>query len=202
MALDKCFRDAKMDKSSVHDVALVGGSTRIPKVQEMVRDFFDEKELFRCINPDEAVAYGTAPPSKPASSAAEPMSVVIPRDTAIPTKRTRPCYTTLYDNQVRASFNVYEGECASVKDNNLLGVFALSGILPAPRGVPRFDVTFDIDANGVMNVSAVDMSTGQKNGIVITSHTGRLRKEEIERIVRDAESHKGKAKPALLALEV
>ncbi|CAL4938764.1 unnamed protein product [Urochloa decumbens] len=233
VALEKCFRDAKMDKSSVHDVVLVGGSTRIPKVQSMIREFFDGREPFRSINPDEAVAYGAAIQAciltggtvsgavgdmvlldvTPLSLGIEAgfdrtMAVVIPRNTAIPTKQTKP-FTTLYDNQITVLFKVYEGECASTKDDNLLGEFVLSGIHPAPRGVPKFDVTFDIDMNGVMNVSAVDRSTGRKNNIIITSHTGRLRKEEIERMVREAEKHWGmrmtkslKAKPAMLALEI
>ncbi|CAN6301368.1 unnamed protein product [Urochloa humidicola] len=156
MALEKCFRDAKMDKSSVHDVVLVGGSTRIPKVQNMIHEFFDGKELFRSINPDEAVAYGAAIQAciltggtvsgavgdmvlldvTPLSFGIETgfdrtMSVVIPRNTAIPTKRMRT-FTTLYDNQIGVTFKVYEGECTSTKGNNLLGQFVLSGIHPAP----------------------------------------------------------------------
>jgi L1 cell adhesion molecule like protein len=228
VALDKCFRDAKMDKSSVHDVVLVGGSTRIPKVQHMIREFFDGKELFRCINPDEAVAYGAAIQAciltggtvdgtvgdmvlldvTPLSLGIEVslhhvMSVVIPRNTAIPTKQTK-VFTTMYDNQGTCAIKVYEGECGSTKENNLLGEFLLSGIAPAPRRVPVILVTFNIDVNGVMNVSAEDRCTGRKNSIVITSHTGRLRKEEIERMVREAEKRKGmtKSTPAMLALEV
>ncbi|CAN6295580.1 unnamed protein product [Urochloa humidicola] len=228
MALEKCFRDAKMDKSSVHDVVLVGGSTRIPKVQNMIHEFFDGKELFRSINPDEAVAYGAAIQAciltggtvsgavgdmvlldvTPLSLGIETgfdrtMSVVIPRNTAIPTKQTRT-FTTLYDNQISVLFKVYEGECTSTKGNNLLGEFVLSGIHPAPRGVPKFDVTFDIDVNGITNVSAVYRTTGRKNSIIITSHTGRLRKEEIERMVREAEKHNEMTKSikAMLALEI
>ncbi|CAN6284731.1 unnamed protein product [Urochloa humidicola] len=228
MALEKCFRDAKMDKSSVHDVVLVGGSTRIPKVQNMIHEFFDGKELFRSINPDEAVAYGAAIQAciltggtvsgavgdmvlldvTPLSLGIETgfdrtMSVVIPRNTAIPTKQTRT-FTTLYDNQISVHFKVYEGECTSTKGNNLLGEFVLSGIHPAPRGVPKFDVTFDIDVNGIMNVSAVYRTTGRKNSIIITSHTGRLRKEEIERMVQEAEKHNEMTKSikAMLALEI
>ncbi|PUZ41675.1 hypothetical protein GQ55_9G523300 [Panicum hallii var. hallii] len=220
-----------MDKSSVHDVVLVGGSTRIPRVQSMIREFFDGKELFRSINPDEAVAYGAAIQAcilsggavsgavgdmvlldvTPLSLGIEvnlnyTMSVVIPRNTAIPTKQTKR-FTTLFDNQVTCTIKVYEGECASTKGNNLLGVFLLSGIPPAPRGVPVILVIFDIDVNGVMNVSAEERSTGRRNNIVIASRTGRLRKEEIERMVGEAEKRKGKGmaklveRQALLALE-
>ncbi|XP_066388999.1 heat shock 70 kDa protein 4-like [Miscanthus floridulus] len=210
-ALDKCLCDAKMDKSSVHDVVLVGGSTRIPKVQSMLRDFFCGKELCRSINPDEAVAYGAAIQASILSGRTDDgrlvdmllrdvtplslgiqtkgnftMSVVIPRNTAIPIKKTAP-FTTLYDNQTSVSFPVYEGESASTKDNNLLGKFRLTDVPPAPQGVPGFDVTFDIDANGVMKVSAEDRDTGRKNSITVVNHGGRLRKEEIARLVQEAE---------------
>ncbi|CAL4930395.1 unnamed protein product [Urochloa decumbens] len=218
--LEKCFDDAKMDKSSVHDVLLVGGSTRIPKVLNMLREFFDGKELFRSINPDEAIAYGAAiqasvlsgetgdgkvgdmllldvtPLSLGIQTAADGdgmettrcdvMSMVIPRNTSIPTKMVRK-FSTSYDNQDSVWFRVYEGESTSTKDNNLLGEFELSGILPAPRGTASIEVTFDIDMNGVMNVSAEDMSTGQTNNIIITAHSGRLRKEEIQRFTQEAE---------------
>ncbi|KAL6645885.1 hypothetical protein ACP70R_017493 [Stipagrostis hirtigluma subsp. patula] len=201
--LQKCFDVAKMDKSSVHDVVLVGGSTRIIKVQSMLRDFFNGKQLSRTINPDEAVAYGAA--IKAASLSTQNgnnardlllvdvtplslgieirednvMSMVVPRNTAIPTKKVKN-FTTLYDNQVRVRFAVYEGESACTKDNNLLGEFVLTGIPPAPVGVPSIDVTFDIDSNGVLNVSAEDKSTGRTNNITITSHKGRLSVQEIE----------------------
>ncbi|KAL6649679.1 hypothetical protein ACP70R_013903 [Stipagrostis hirtigluma subsp. patula] len=212
--LEKCFKIAKMDKSSVHDVVLVGGSTRIIKVQNMLRDFFNGKQLSRTINPDEAVAYGAAikaaslstengnkardlllvdvtPLSLGISAATvgiekityDVMSVVIPRNTAIPTKKLRN-FSTLYDNQLSILFKVYEGESADTKDNNLLGEFLLSGIPPAPSGVPSIEVTFDIDFNGVLNVSAEDTSTGQTNNITITSHKGRLTMEEIEGMVQ------------------
>jgi L1 cell adhesion molecule like protein len=210
-ALDKCLCDAKMDKSSVHDVVLVGGSTRIPKVQNMLREFFGGKELCRSINPDEAVAYGAAIQDSilsgdtsdgrlvdmllrdvtPLSLGIEirddyTMSVVIPRNTPIPTKNVKD-FTTFYDNQTTVLFQVYEGESASTKNNHLLGKFELTGILPAPQGVPNFDATFIIDMNGVLNVSAVDRATGQKNDITIVNHGGRLRKEEVARLVQEAE---------------
>ncbi|CAD6210631.1 unnamed protein product [Miscanthus lutarioriparius] len=211
-ALDKCLCDAKMDKSSVHDVVLVGGSTRIPKVQSMLRDFFYGKELYRSINPDEAVAYGAAIQASILSGATDDgrlvdmllrdvtplslgiairddystMKMVIPRNTAIPTKKVQG-FTTNYDNQTTVSLPVYEGESADTRDNNLLGTFKLTDVPPAPEGVPKFDVTLDIDANGVMKVSAEDRDTGNKNSITIVNHGGRLRKEEIARMVQEAE---------------
>nr|CAB3501243.1 unnamed protein product [Digitaria exilis] len=215
-AVEKCLQDAKMDKSSIHDVVLVGGSTRIPQVQSMLRDFFQGKELCRNINPDEAVAYGAAIQASilcgqaddgrlldmllrdvtPLSLGVEirddnTMSVVIPRNTAIPTKMVKG-FTTRYDNQTIVSFPVYEGESASTKNNNLLGEFELTGITPALKGVPKFDVTFDIDANGVMNVSAEDRDTGRKNHITITNHSGRLGKKEIEGMGQEAERYRRK----------
>ena len=223
-ALDKCLQDAKIDRRSIHDVVLVGGSTRIPKVQSMLRDFFDGKELCRSINPDEAVAYGAAiqafilsgeasdgrlldmllrdvTPLSLGFRVATPtigmgptiydvMETVIPRNTAIPVKKTKGC-STLVDNQDVIPIKVYEGESKSTRDNNLLGEFLLSGIPPAPWGVPKIDVTFDIDANGVLNVSAKDMTTGSTNNITITNHSGRLRKEEIERMALQVERHRG-----------
>ncbi|KAF2909879.1 heat shock cognate 70 kDa protein [Oryza sativa Japonica Group] len=215
-AMENCLRDAKVDKWSVDDVVLVGGSTRIPKVQKMLSEFFDGKELCRSINPDEAVAYGAAIQASilcggtddkrlvdmllrevtPLSLGVETednctMSVVIPRNTAIPTKKVKN-FTTLYDNQINVSFPVYEGESANTKDNNLLGEFTLYGIPPAPKRVPSIDVTFDIDANGVLNVSAEHKVTGQKNSITITNRSGRLNKEEIDRMALEAERHKMK----------
>ncbi|KAL6639294.1 hypothetical protein ACP70R_023024 [Stipagrostis hirtigluma subsp. patula] len=213
-AVEKCFCDAKMDKSSVHDVVLVGGSTRIPKVQNMLQDFFNGKQLSRTINPDEAVAFGAA--IKAASLSThngnkvrdllmldvtplslgiwvttigieaydrDVMSVVIQRNTVIPTRKVKN-FTTLCDYQLSIRIKVYEGESLCTKDNNLLGEFVLSGIPPAPRGVPSIEVTFDIDSNGVLNVSAKDKTTGRANNITITSHKGRLTMEEIEGMVQ------------------
>ncbi|KAF0894610.1 hypothetical protein E2562_001908 [Oryza meyeriana var. granulata] len=215
-AMENCLRDAKVDKNSVHDVVLVGGSTRIPKVRKMLREFFNRKELCRSINPDEAVAYGAAIHASILSGGTDDrrlvdmllrdvtplslgietrddctMSVVIPRNTAIPTKKVKD-FTTLSDNQIDVLFLVFEGESASTKNNNLLGEFMLSGILPAPRGVPHIDVTFDIDANGVLNVSAKDKDSGQKNSITITNHSGRLNQEEVERMSQQARRYKTK----------
>ncbi|XP_074308890.1 heat shock cognate 70 kDa protein-like [Silene latifolia] len=209
--VDGCLVDANMDKSDVHDVVLVGGSSRIPKVQQMLQDLFKGKELCKSVHPDEAVAYGAAihaailsgvgtsnkgivlvdvtPLSLGIEIEGGFMSVVIPRNTIIPTKMNDFYYNS-DDNGTSVYFSVYEGERPMVKDNNLLGEFRLSGFPPAPRGATKFDVCFDIDVDGILNVSAVETVTGERKQITIINHHGRLSKEEIETIIEEAEMYK------------
>lgn len=207
--VERVLRDAKIDKSSVHEIVLVGGSTRIPKIQRLVSDFFN-KDANKSINPDEAVAYGAAvqaailsgdtsskstneillldvaPLSLGIETAGGVMTALIKRNTTIPTKKSET-FSTYSDNQPGVLIQVYEGERARTKDNNLLGKFELTGIPPAPRGVPQIEVSFDLDANGILKVHASDKGTGKAESITITNDKGRLSQEEIDRMVAEAE---------------
>jgi len=211
--VDRVLADAKIDKSKVNEIVLVGGSTRIPRIQKLITDYFNGKEPNKSINPDEAVAYGAAvqaailsgdtsskstneillldvaPLSLGIETAGGIMTPLINRNTTIPTKKSE-VFSTFSDNQPGVLIQVFEGERKRTKDNNLLGKFELTGIPPAPRGVPQIEVTFDLDANGIMNVSAVEKGTGKSNKIVITNDKGRLSKEDIERMLSEAEKYK------------